>query len=51
MEIFASEGAIIIYLIIAIIAIIALVVLLNISLKRKKTVEDIIKEMYNKFGV
>ena len=41
MEIFASEGAIIIYLIIAIIAIITLVILLNISLKRKKTVERI----------
>ena len=41
MSIFASEGAIIIYLIIAIIAIITLVILLNISLTKKKTVERI----------
>ena len=41
MNIFASEAAIIIYLIIAILAIVALVVLLNISLKRKRTVERV----------
>ena len=41
MNIFASEAAIIIYLIIAILAIFALVVLLNISLKRKRTVERV----------
>ena len=41
MSIFASEGAIIIYLIIAILAIVTLVILINVSLTKKKTVERI----------